>query len=121
MADEERLSKLLQAYTRLVEVERKKIRLSYDRLIELGAEVERMAGHLESADTDLNASVYELNSAIDAIRVAIEGEEEEVEEVDESANEDTGGFEEVEVDEVDGDEVDGVEEPAVVQVPIAGP
>ena len=109
-----RLTKMLNAFGRLVDVERKRIRIAYDRLIEMGAEIERVTDCLNDSDDALTDSVSGLELAHDRLSAALFGEEEGAEEEPSEVTEEEEVVEVVEIDEVEGDY-------ETATIPISGP
>lgn len=106
-----RLTKMLGAFTRLVEVERKRIMLAYERLLALGQEIEHITDCLKDSDEALVDSITDLELANDRLVAALFGEPE----IAEEETEETNGFAEIDViDESeagdDGEEVIEIDE-----------
>lgn len=111
-AEQLRLTKMLNAYGRLVEVERKRITTAHDRLLELKDEIERVTDCLHDSDDALEDSVSALELANDRLEAALFGEKETEEVEEETISEDEGMV--VTIDPID--ETEGTE-----HVPFVGP
>ena len=116
-----RLAKMLGAYGRLVERERKIIILSYQRLVELTEEITRITDCLYDADDSLDDSLKNMDTANERLHAALFGEV--ITEDDASiialTEEDEAAADEAvdESNESDGNDVATVE----VAIPLVGP
>ena len=108
MDEKLRLTKMLHAFTRLMDTERKRILLAHDRLKEMGEEIERIVDCLYDSEDALSDAVSNFELGHDRLAAALYGEAT----TDEEENEGTEGFAEAE----GAEETEGTEEAEVVEV-----